>query len=161
VNLEELVKDMGGLHCQIADNLLSAGQSQLLCLARALLRDARVLVLDEASASLDLQSDLLMKKVINERFKDCTTITIAHRLNSVLGSDRIMVLDAGKLVEFDSPAKLIEQGGFLAKLFEDATTMTRDMRDGQQAYKIDTLVNPDESKEGPAVVATSAIQRVS
>ena len=90
------------------DNL-SVGQRQLVCLARALLRKTKVLVLDEATAAVDLETDDLIQATIRKEFADCTVLTIAHRLNTIMDSSRIMVLDAGKVVEFDSPENLLRK----------------------------------------------------
>lgn len=82
------------------------GQKQLVCLARALLRKTKILILDEATAAVDLETDDLIQKTIRTEFAECTVLTIAHRLNTVMNSDRILVLDKGKIVEFDTPANL-------------------------------------------------------
>lgn len=87
---------------------LSVGQRQLICLSRALLRKTKVLILDEATAAVDLETDDLIQKTIRTEFKDCTVLTIAHRLNTIMDSDRIVVLDKGKIVEFDSPTNLLQ-----------------------------------------------------
>ncbi|XP_023349637.1 canalicular multispecific organic anion transporter 2 isoform X2 [Eurytemora carolleeae] len=87
---------------------LSVGQRQLICLARALLRKTKVLVLDEATAAVDLETDDLVQATIRSEFVDSTVITIAHRLNTILDSNRVMVLDAGKIAEFDSPQNLMK-----------------------------------------------------
>ncbi|XP_030388257.1 canalicular multispecific organic anion transporter 2-like [Scaptodrosophila lebanonensis] len=86
---------------------LSVGQRQLVCLARALLRKTKVLVLDEATAAVDLETDDLIQKTIRSEFKECTVLTIAHRLNTILDSDKIIVLDCGIVKEFSSPTKLL------------------------------------------------------
>lgn len=89
------------------DNL-SSGQKQLLCLTRALLRKSKILVLDEATAAVDVETDELIQNTIRKEFKDCTIVTIAHRLNTIMDYDRIIFMDKGKIIEFDSPANLLK-----------------------------------------------------
>ena len=86
----------------------SVGQRQLMCLARALLRSSRLLLLDEATAAVDLETDDVVQATIREQFQQCTVLTIAHRLNTIMDSDRVMVLDRGSIVEFDTPSRLME-----------------------------------------------------
>ncbi|XP_074587470.1 ABC transporter C family member 8-like isoform X2 [Curcuma longa] len=95
----------------------SAGQRQLFCLGRVLLCKNRILVLDEATASIDSATDAVLQRVIREEFSNCTVITIAHRVPTVVDSDMVMVLSYGKMVEYDEPSRLIEnQSSAFSKL---------------------------------------------
>jgi ABC-type multidrug transport system fused ATPase/permease subunit len=97
----------------------SVGQRQLLSMARCLLRNTHVLLLDEATAAVDVETDALLQSMIRKNFRDKTVLTIAHRLNTIMDSDRIMVLDAGQIIEFDSPKKLLsKKGGVLSGMVE-------------------------------------------
>ncbi|XP_032311193.1 multidrug resistance-associated protein 1 isoform X3 [Drosophila ananassae] len=110
-HLKLFVKSLAaGLNHEIAEGgeNLSVGQRQLVCLARALLRKTKVLVLDEATAAVDLETDDLIQKTIRTEFKECTVLTIAHRLNTILDSDKVIVLDKGQITEFASPTELLD-----------------------------------------------------
>lgn len=86
----------------------SVGERQLFCIARAFLRNPRILCLDEATASVDNETDAMLQDLIRTQFKEKTVITIAHRLETIMDSDRVMVLDQGRIAEMDKPLKLLE-----------------------------------------------------
>nr|XP_023677559.1 multidrug resistance-associated protein 1-like [Paramormyrops kingsleyae] len=103
--------DKLGHECSEGGENLSLGQRQLLCLARALLRRTKVLVLDEATAAVDLETDNLIQSTIRSQFEDCTVLTIAHRLNTIMDYTRVIVMDQGQIVEIGTPSGLIGQRG--------------------------------------------------
>ena len=100
---------------------LSVGQRQLVCLARALLKRSKILVLDEATAAIDLETDELIQNTIRSEFIGCTILTIAHRINTIIDYDRIMVLDQGRLAEFDTVPNLLQNTqGIFHSLVQEA-----------------------------------------
>ncbi|CAJ2663686.1 unnamed protein product [Trifolium pratense] len=94
----------------------SLGERQLICLGRVLLKRNRILVLDEATASIDSATDAILQRVIRQEFAECTVITVAHRIPTVIDSDMVMVLSYGKLVEYDEPSKLMDTNSSFSKL---------------------------------------------
>ena len=113
-NLEEAISSMdNGLDSCIepGGSNLSTGQKQLMCLARALVRKRRILVLDEATANVDNETDQVIQKTIRTKFADYTVLTIAHRINTIIDFDRVMVIDNGEILEFDSPQVLLDKKG--------------------------------------------------
>uniref|UniRef100_A0A672NT23 ABC-type glutathione-S-conjugate transporter n=1 Tax=Sinocyclocheilus grahami TaxID=75366 RepID=A0A672NT23_SINGR len=97
--------------CSEGGENLSLGQRQLVCLARALLRKTNILVLDEATAALDLETDTLIQSTIRSQFEDCAVLTIAHRLNTIMDYTKVIVMDKGHIIEMDSPSNLIAKRG--------------------------------------------------
>uniref|UniRef100_A0A8C3AFR5 ABC-type glutathione-S-conjugate transporter n=1 Tax=Cyclopterus lumpus TaxID=8103 RepID=A0A8C3AFR5_CYCLU len=108
------------LECSEGGENLSVGQRQLVCLARALLRKTRILILDEATAAVDLETDDLIQSTIRTQFEDCTVFTIAHRLNTIMDYTRVLVLDKGQIAEFDTPTNLLSQRGVFYGMAKDA-----------------------------------------
>uniref|UniRef100_A0AAX7VJX5 ATP-binding cassette, sub-family C (CFTR/MRP), member 3 n=1 Tax=Astatotilapia calliptera TaxID=8154 RepID=A0AAX7VJX5_ASTCA len=108
------------LECSEGGENLSVGQRQLVCLARALLRKTRILILDEATAAIDLETDDLIQSTIRTQFEDCTVFTIAHRLNTIMDYTRVLVLDKGRIAEFDTPTNLISKRGIFYGMAKDA-----------------------------------------
>uniref|UniRef100_A0A0D9W8R5 ABC transporter domain-containing protein n=1 Tax=Leersia perrieri TaxID=77586 RepID=A0A0D9W8R5_9ORYZ len=107
----------------------SMGQRQLFCLGRILLRKSKILVLDEATASVDSATDRIIQEIIRQEFKGCTVLAIAHRMNTVIDSDFILVLGEGRIVEYDTPAKLLQR--------EDSTfsKLTKEYSQQSQHFK--------------------------
>ncbi|KAJ9558164.1 hypothetical protein OSB04_012778 [Centaurea solstitialis] len=109
-----------GLDAEVSEGgeNFSVGQRQLLSLARALLRKSKILVLDEATAAVDVRTDDLIQKTIRKEFKSCTMLIIAHRLNTIIDCNRILVLENGQILEYDSPERLISREGAFLKMVQ-------------------------------------------
>lgn len=111
VQMDSHIEQMGGLTSIIAEfgSNFSVGQKQLMCLARAILLNNKIVVLDEATANVDLNTDLLIQKTISTRFVNATRLIIAHRIQTIVKCDKILVMDQGKAVEFDTPLVLLSK----------------------------------------------------
>ena len=124
VQLKALVEDLPGqLEFKLKESgaNLSVGERQLVCLARALVQKSKIIIMDEATANVDFKTDRLIQKVIRLKFKDSTVITIAHRLNTIMDYDKVLVLDGGRVLEFDKPEVLISKGGLFAEMIRSLT----------------------------------------
>jgi ATP-binding cassette subfamily C (CFTR/MRP) protein 4 len=103
------------------DSNLSLGQKQLLCLARAIIRKSKIVIMDEVTASVDQKTEKMIHKIVSEELACCTVIMITHKLDYVLDFDKVIVLDKGGIVEFDSPSRLLEnENGLFYKMFKQA-----------------------------------------
>ncbi|TMW69134.1 hypothetical protein Poli38472_001290 [Pythium oligandrum] len=124
IGLKDMISALDGkLDHELSENgeNFSVGERQMLCLARALLRQSRVVVMDEATASIDLATEQKLQSMIQREFVDATVLTIAHRLATVLDSDRILVLSDGRMVEFDTPQRLAQrEGGVFRELAQES-----------------------------------------
>ena len=119
VGLAYLLDDEIGLEGEIeADGTnFSVGEKQLICITRAMLKKSKIVIMDEANSSFDYKTDLLIQKCLMKSFQGCTLITIAHKIKTILGYDRICVLNDGKLVEIGTPNELIKRGGLFYELY--------------------------------------------
>lgn len=111
LEIVELKTAVNGLHFMVTEggNNFSVGQRQLICLARAILRNNKILLLDEATANIDGRTDALIQTTIREKFADCTVLTIAHRLHTIMDSDMVLIMANGYAMEYDVPYKLLQQ----------------------------------------------------
>ncbi|GME90645.1 unnamed protein product [Ambrosiozyma monospora] len=107
-HLDNVVEDDGANY--------SLGQRQVLALCRALLRNSNILILDEATSSVDYETDSKVQEAISKEFNHCTILCIAHRLKTIVGYDRILVMDKGELAEFDTPSNLFKVGGIFRSM---------------------------------------------
>ena len=161
--LENEVIYAGGLNFMVAEGgaNFSVGQRQLFCIARALLRKSKILMLDEATASIDRETDRFIQTMIRESFQGVTTMVIAHRLNTIMDFDRILVFEDGKVSEFDTPLNLLNKKGGMFKGMVDATgiesaKLLREIAEGktgildmEDVYQVEEEPVPkqDEAKE--------------
>ncbi|KAF7993145.1 hypothetical protein HCN44_005926 [Aphidius gifuensis] len=140
VELKDAVTNgVHGLESRVFDRgtNYSAGQRQLVCLARAILKNNKVLMLDEATANVDPQTDALIQRTIRTKFADCTVLTVAHRLNTIMDSDKVLVMDNGRMAEFDHPYILLQNntGQFTSLVKETGRSMTDQLlRVAKEAY---------------------------
>ncbi|KAF5120189.1 ABC transporter atnG [Metarhizium anisopliae] len=113
------IDEVGGLDGKLPQDLLSHGQRQLMCLARAMMRRSSILVLDEATAAVDSETEALIQHIIQERFESYTIIAVAHRLETIREFDRVAVMDAGSIVEWGDPVTLLRRESAFRTLYND------------------------------------------
>ena len=124
--------------------VFSVGQKQLLCLARALLRNNKFLILDEATSNVDMETDSFIQKCIHTKFEGTTVITIAHRLNTIADYDQVIVMKKGRIVETGPPHYLIQRNGLFAEMVEHT---------GKNAETIKKIAKSSyQKKMGPLVI---------
>ena len=111
-NLDYIINENG--------NNISIGEKQLICIARALLKKTKIIIMDEAMANIDCVTEGILQKNIHKIMEDCTVITIAHRIKTVINYDKILVLNNGEMVEFDTPKKLIDKKGLFYQLYKES-----------------------------------------
>ena len=147
----------GGLEGLVSENgcNFSIGQRQLMCLARALLKRSKILVVDEATANVDVKTDGIIQTLIRDNFPECTVLTIAHRLNTIMDSDRILVLNHGRIKEFNIPYLLISDRASLFRKMVKHTGSTAAQKLQRMAYDAYMKKSPSCSMR----VATAASQR--
>ncbi|XP_053167888.1 ATP-binding cassette sub-family C member 4 isoform X2 [Hemicordylus capensis] len=161
VQLKEAIEELPDkLDTQLAESgsNFSVGQRQLVCLARAILKKNKILIIDEATANVDPRTDELIQKTIREKFAQCTVLTIAHRLNTIIDSDKIMLLDSGRLKEYDEPYILLqEEESLFYKMVQqvgkaEAASL---METAKQVYFRKNY--PEVISNGQAVTTTSSV----
>ncbi|XP_053354043.1 multidrug resistance-associated protein 4 isoform X1 [Clarias gariepinus] len=167
VQLKPVVEELPGkLETVLAESgsNFSVGQRQLVCLARAILRRNRILIIDEATANVDPRTDELIQKTIRDKFQECTVLTIAHRLNTIIDSDRILVLSAGSIHEFDEPHVLLQdKDGIFYKMVQQTgkaeaaslIQMAKEAYKNSRQPKLNTGVT--SSKETTLVIFETAL----
>lgn len=118
VRLWDKVESRGGLETKINDDFFSLGESQLLVFARAMLRDSKILILDEFTSSLDDDASAIVEELMNTNFQNWTVIAVAHKLDSIVNFDRVAVMDAGVFAEIGNPQELLQHSdSIFAEMF--------------------------------------------
>ncbi|XP_035600972.2 ATP-binding cassette sub-family C member 4-like [Oncorhynchus keta] len=160
--VEELPNKMETVLAESGSNF-SVGQRQLVCLARAVLRKNRILIIDEATANVDPRTDELIQKTIREKFRECTVLTIAHRLNTIIDSDRILVLDAGQIHAYDEPHTLLQNhDGIFFKMVQqtgrqEAVALLQSAKQAYNSRSRPSTTNGGVGADGNLVIFETAL----
>ncbi|BCS17450.1 uncharacterized protein APUU_10278A [Aspergillus puulaauensis] len=128
VQLMNVVQEKGGLTVNIDDLHLSHGQKQLFCLVRAILHPSKILVLDEATSNVDSKTDQTMQRVIREKFSNHTILAVAHKLDTILDYDKVVVLDQGQVIECEDPYSLLTRDSAFSKLYAHSLSSEEEQR---------------------------------
>ncbi|KAH8701117.1 putative ABC multidrug transporter [Talaromyces proteolyticus] len=147
VHLQSTVEEKGSLDVDIEEVYLSHGQKQLFCLARAMLRHSSILILDEATSNVDSKTDEIMQRVIREKFSNHTILAVAHKLDTILDFDKVAMLDAGQLIEFDDPYTLLSTDSAFNRLYTYCMA-EEDEKDGQLGVEV--IVRDSRTQSGRA-----------
>uniref|UniRef100_A0A674EGC0 Cystic fibrosis transmembrane conductance regulator n=1 Tax=Salmo trutta TaxID=8032 RepID=A0A674EGC0_SALTR len=160
--VEELPNKMETVLAESGSNF-SVGQRQLVCLARAVLRKNRILIIDEATANVDPRTDELIQKTIRDKFRECTVLTIAHRLNTIIDSDRILVLDAGQIHAYDEPYTLLQNpDGIFFKMVQqtgrqEAVALLQSAKQAYNSRSRPSTTNGGVGADGNLVIFETAL----
>ena len=121
IGLDEFFKNKN-LNYEIDENgsNISVGEKQLICIARALVKKTKIILMDEATANIDYKTETFLQNSLNQTLKDCTVITIAHRIKTIINYDKILVLDKGEIIEFDTPQNLLNKKGLFYQLYRES-----------------------------------------
>lgn len=163
VELKAVVNDLpSGLESKMSEggSNFSVGQRQLMCLARAIVRSNKILVLDEATANVDPQTDGLIQSTIRRKFSGCTVFTIAHRLHTIMDSDKVLVMDAGRVVEFGHPHELLQKTE-CGVFFELVQQTGRAMADNLSSIAEEVILETQYFNEIINILSYSAIKLLS
>ena len=126
----------------------SVGQRQLLCICRALMSQAKIIIMDEATAAVDVETDALIQRAIREEFSDATCLTIAHRLNTILDSDKVLVLESGEVGEFGTPGELLSDKTSLFYSLVNKWEQQQQRQQGEEGGEVDETEEMKEEGRG-------------